>query len=144
LGNNSAGKPAIIPGDPTQSAILDHVRSPDPDEVAPRCDDLTFIRRVFLDAVGVPPSVAEARAFLADEHRDKRERLIDRLLDDPRWADVWTASWQLARRKPEPRQWHAQQHRPFPILAARIVPRSQADGRRSDGACKVGDPGRRS
>ena len=61
---------------------------------APVIDDAAFLRRVFLDTVGVPPTAAEARAFLADRAADKRARLVDRLLADDRWADHWVSYWQ--------------------------------------------------
>ena len=63
-------------------------------EIAPAVDDLNFIRRVMLDTVGVPPTAAEAREFLADTSADKRTRLVDRLLADDRWADHWMPLWQ--------------------------------------------------
>src|SRR5262249_9474792 len=44
------------------------------------CSDEVFLRRVYLDALGVLPTADEARAFLADRDPAKRERLIDRLL----------------------------------------------------------------
>ncbi|WP_234824332.1 DUF1553 domain-containing protein [Bremerella cremea] len=61
---------------------------------APLVDDVTFLRRAYLDTVGVVPSAEEARAFLADTSPGKREALIDRLLNDPRWADHWVSYWQ--------------------------------------------------
>ena len=60
----------------------------------PVIGDAPFLRRVFLDTVGILPSAAEARAFLADSNTDKRARLIDRLLADPRLADQWISYWQ--------------------------------------------------
>jgi len=60
----------------------------------PLISDPTFLRRVYLDTVGVPPTFAEADAFLADESEDKRERLITRLLSDERGADNWVGYWQ--------------------------------------------------
>lgn len=57
-------------------------------------DDLTFLRRVTLDTVGVPPTLAETNAFVDDTSVDKRQSLIDRLLEDPRWADHWMPMWQ--------------------------------------------------
>jgi hypothetical protein len=57
-------------------------------------DDLTFIRRVMLDTVGVPPTAAEVFAFTTDISPNKRSRLIDRLLEDARWADQWMPMWQ--------------------------------------------------
>ena len=65
-------------------------------EVTPKVDDATFLRRVYLDTVGVPPTLAESKAFLADDHPEKRDRLIRELLEDPRWADNWVGYWQDA------------------------------------------------
>ena len=57
------------------------------------CDDAAFVRRVYLDLVGMIPSQADAQAFLDDPEPRKRVNLIDRLLDDPRFArhqaEVW-------------------------------------------------------
>jgi hypothetical protein len=60
----------------------------------PLTDDLTFLRRVFLDTVGVPPTEAEIGAFLAGDPETRRAAVIDRLLADARWADHWTGYWQ--------------------------------------------------
>jgi hypothetical protein len=60
---------------------------------AGRADDATFLRRVYLDLAGTIPTADEATRFLADSEPKKREKLIDRLLADPRFAqhqaDVW-------------------------------------------------------
>ena len=50
------------------------------------CSDPEFIRRAFIDTIGLLPEPAEVRRFLADESPDKRAKLIDRLLDDPGYA----------------------------------------------------------
>lgn len=63
-------------------------------EITGLSDDLAFLRRVTLDTVGVVPSLDEINAFLADSRKDKRARVIDRLLADPRWADRWMGYWQ--------------------------------------------------
>ncbi|HRQ87236.1 MAG TPA: DUF1553 domain-containing protein, partial [Bacteroidia bacterium] len=67
----------------------------DPGKVArtPPTGDEAFLRRIHLDLVGVPPTAGEARAFLEDSAPDKRTRLIDRLLDDPRRADHQMGDW---------------------------------------------------
>ena len=57
-------------------------------------DDLTFLRRLSLDTIGVPPSLSEIDSFLADTSPDKRTRAIDRFLYDSRWADKWMGYWQ--------------------------------------------------
>ena len=56
--------------------------------------DTAFLRRVFLDTVGVPPSEHEVRSFVADTSLDKRMRIIDQLLANDRWADHWMGCWQ--------------------------------------------------
>lgn len=61
---------------------------------APVLDDAAFLRRVSLDTIGVPLAEAEAQAFLADQSSDKRAKLVDRLLADPRFADHWMSYWQ--------------------------------------------------
>ncbi|MGA0059264.1 MAG: DUF1549 and DUF1553 domain-containing protein [Planctomycetota bacterium] len=58
-------------------------------EPAPVCDDATFVRRVHLDIVGQLPSVDAVRVFLADTDEDKRARLVDELLAQPAFNDVW-------------------------------------------------------
>lgn len=59
-----------------------------------RIDDYAFLRRVYLDTVGVAPTLDELKRFLADSSPDRREHLVDRLLDDPRVADNWVGYWQ--------------------------------------------------
>ncbi|MCI0359928.1 MAG: DUF1553 domain-containing protein [Planctomycetaceae bacterium] len=60
---------------------------------SPRCDDATFLRRAYLDTIGTLPTADEARAFLADPAADKRDRLIDSLLNRPEFVDYWTYKW---------------------------------------------------
>lgn len=60
----------------------------------PVVDDLDFLRRVSLDTVGVIPALKEIQAFQTDGSSNKREKAIDRLLNDPRWADHWVPFWQ--------------------------------------------------
>lgn len=55
--------------------------------------DSQFLRRAYLDALGVLPSPSEVREFLDDPAEDKRARLIDRLLERPEFADYWALKW---------------------------------------------------
>ena len=57
------------------------------------CDDRTFIRRVFIDTIGLLPSCEELAVFLADDSHDKRAVLIDRLLERDEFVDLWTMKW---------------------------------------------------
>ncbi len=56
-------------------------------------DDATFLRRVSIDITGTLPTAEEATAFLTDPSPDKRDRLIDELLDSPEYADYFTTKW---------------------------------------------------
>ncbi len=71
-----------------------HASTPTPTLVAELADDASFLRRVALDTLGVPLAADEVRKFLQDTDPDKRQRLIDRLLADPRLADHWVSYWQ--------------------------------------------------
>ncbi|MFO0879690.1 MAG: DUF1553 domain-containing protein [Gemmataceae bacterium] len=54
------------------------------------CSDSEFIRRAFLDTLGVLPTPTEVRSFLADTRADKRDRLVDQLLQRPEFNDHWS------------------------------------------------------
>jgi Protein of unknown function (DUF1553)/Protein of unknown function (DUF1549) len=60
---------------------------------SPLADDATFLRRAFLDVLGILPTPHEVVAFLDDRSDGKRERLIDQLLDRPEFADYWAQKW---------------------------------------------------
>lgn len=56
----------------------------------PQVDDSAFVRRAYLDLVGLLPTPAEQDAFLKDANGDKRQRLVQSLLDDRRaYTDHW-------------------------------------------------------
>lgn len=55
--------------------------------------DEVFLRRAFLDLLGILPSASEARAFVADKRKNKRSALIDQLLQRPEFADFWALKW---------------------------------------------------
>ena len=59
----------------------------------PVCDDVTFVRRVFLDLVGRPPSPEDVRSFSFDESPAKREHLLELLLDEPDFGRNWARYW---------------------------------------------------
>ncbi len=132
LKGGASGEPAVVPGAPEESELLQRVRAEDSDErmppggkaltaeqcatletwikggalwpapplapeevrTSPIVGDTAFLRRVYLDTVGLPPSEEDVRAFLADPAPDKRGRVVDRLLADEGWADHWMSYWQ--------------------------------------------------
>jgi hypothetical protein len=65
---------------------------------SPLCDDATFVRRVTLDICGRLPAAEETRRFLADPDPDKRERLIDELLESTAYADFFANKWSAVLR----------------------------------------------
>jgi len=52
-------------------------------------DDGEFLRRVYLDVIGKLPTEEESRGFLVSKAADKRVKIIDWLLEQPEYADVW-------------------------------------------------------
>ncbi|MBY0525081.1 MAG: DUF1549 and DUF1553 domain-containing protein [Gemmataceae bacterium] len=66
-----------------------------------RCSDSVFLRRAYLDLLGLAPTADEVRGFLNDARVDKRARLIDRLLERPEFADYWALKWSDVLRNEE-------------------------------------------
>ncbi len=60
---------------------------------AARADKRTLIRRVTFDLTGLPPTPAEIDAYLADESNDAFARVVDRLLESPRYGERWGRHW---------------------------------------------------
>lgn len=58
-------------------------------------DDATFLRRVYLDLTGMPPSSEDVRTFLADQTatRAKRSAVVDKLIGSESYVDYWTNKW---------------------------------------------------
>src|SRR5204863_6965296 len=55
--------------------------------------DSEFLRRAYLDTIGVLPTPAQARMLLGDSTRDKRDQVIEALLQRPEFVDYWTYKW---------------------------------------------------
>ncbi len=64
-------------------------------DVSPLCDDFTFVRRLYLDLTGLPPSPSQIEAFITNprDSRWKRELLIDELIGSPAYVEHWTNKW---------------------------------------------------
>ncbi|MCB1225768.1 MAG: DUF1553 domain-containing protein [Verrucomicrobiales bacterium] len=60
---------------------------------SPRADDTDFLRRAYLDTIGRLPTPQEVRDFLSSSAHDKRDRVIDQLLQRPEFVDYWTYRW---------------------------------------------------
>lgn len=62
-------------------------------KAAARSDDQEFLRRLYLDLAGRVPSAEQAAAFLDDPAPDKRAKLIDALLESPRFGEQFGRTW---------------------------------------------------
>jgi hypothetical protein len=60
---------------------------------SPACDDLTFLRRAFIDITGTLPPLDRVTAFANNADPNKREKLIDELLKRPEFIDLWSLKW---------------------------------------------------
>jgi hypothetical protein len=68
---------------------LDELRLP----ASPLADDRTYIRRAFLDTLGLLPTPDEVERFVADAAPDKRARLAAALVSRPEYVDYWSYKW---------------------------------------------------
>ncbi len=78
----------------------------------PRAARLTLLRRVTLDLTGLPPTLEEQEAFLADSSADAYRKVVDRLLDSPRYGERWARHWLDLVRYAETDGFKADDHRP--------------------------------
>ncbi|MBA2115380.1 DUF1549 domain-containing protein [Bremerella alba] len=60
---------------------------------SPNCTDTEFLRRAYLDTIGRIPTLQETRNYLADTSADKRDKLIETLLESPEFVDYWSYKW---------------------------------------------------
>jgi hypothetical protein len=57
------------------------------------CSDEEFVRRAYLDVIGLLPTIEETKRFLADKRSDKRAALVDELLARPEYSSYWALKW---------------------------------------------------
>ncbi|MCA9074599.1 MAG: DUF1549 domain-containing protein [Planctomycetaceae bacterium] len=57
------------------------------------CDDATFLRRVTVDLTGLLPTPEEYESFMADQASNKRELIIDELLQRREFVEILTSKW---------------------------------------------------
>ena len=78
---------------------------------AAEADRRTLIRRLSLDLLGLPPTVEEVDAFLADHGPGAYERLVDRLLDSPRLGERLALQWMDVSRYADTHGYHEDYNR---------------------------------
>jgi hypothetical protein len=90
------GTPFAAPATPAFNRIDELVHAKlDRLHVAPGgvCTDEVFVRRAYLDLIGLLPTPAERDAFVSDAATDKRAKLVDALIARPEFADLWVMRW---------------------------------------------------
>jgi Protein of unknown function (DUF1553)/Protein of unknown function (DUF1549) len=60
---------------------------------SPEASRAVLIRRVSFDLLGIPPTPAEVKAFVQDDRPDAYEKLVDKLLNSPRFGEHWATYW---------------------------------------------------
>jgi hypothetical protein len=78
---------------------------------APMASKTTLIRRATLDLTGLPPTLAEVNAFLADSTGEAYERVVDRLLESPRYGEHMARFWLDAARYGDTHGLHLDNYR---------------------------------
>ncbi|MBI2425312.1 MAG: PSD1 domain-containing protein [Candidatus Hydrogenedentes bacterium] len=88
------------------AALETHGKAP-----SEEADKVALIRRVSFDLTGLPPSMEEADAFLADDRPDAYEQLVDRLLASPRYGEHMARYWLDAARYADTHGFHIDNER---------------------------------
>ncbi len=60
---------------------------------APEASKETLVRRLYQDVIGLPPTPEQVDAFLSDDSPQAVERLVDELLESPRYGEKWASFW---------------------------------------------------
>jgi hypothetical protein len=80
---------------------------------SPTADRTTLIRRLYLDVLGLPPSLEEIDTFTADDAPDAWERLVERVLASPRYGERWARHWLDVVRFAESHGFETNVERPY-------------------------------
>lgn len=91
-----------VPGEPSEGTEIDrfvnHVQKQAGVKMSPPVSREQLIRRATIDLTGLPPTWAEVQSFLQDSSPNAYEKLVNRLLDSPRYGERWGRHWlDLAR-----------------------------------------------
>ncbi|MEM9018020.1 MAG: DUF1549 domain-containing protein, partial [Verrucomicrobiota bacterium] len=62
-------------------------------EPAEEADPLVWLRRVYFDLIGLPPTIEQQDAFLAALSREAEEEVVDELLASPHFGEKWARHW---------------------------------------------------
>ncbi|HEV3143029.1 MAG TPA: DUF1549 and DUF1553 domain-containing protein [Gemmataceae bacterium] len=82
---------------------------------SPQADKRTLLRRISLDLTGLPPTPEEMEAFLVDSSSDAYEKVVERLLDSPRYGERWGRFWLDVARYADSKGYVFTDERKFPF-----------------------------
>lgn len=99
------------PANPIDSFVLAKLEAAELSP-SPAADKLTLLRRLSFDLRGLPPSLDDQAAFLADDRPNAYERLVDRWLDSPAFGEHWAQHWLDLVRYAETDGFKSDNHRP--------------------------------
>jgi hypothetical protein len=95
------GEPSAFVGDwirnPIDRFVLARLEKEDL-KPSPQADRVTLLRRLHLDLIGLPPTLAEVDAFVNDKSEEAYEKAVDRLLASPHYGERWGRHWLDAAR----------------------------------------------
>ncbi len=78
---------------------------------SPEADRAKLLRRVYLDLIGLPPTVEQLDAFLSDQRPDAYERAVKGLLNSPHYGERWARLWLDLARYADSNGYQADQYR---------------------------------
>jgi len=131
--------PALEAQQPLHQRIDEAVTQQQPVSTQLLATDAEFMRRLYLDLLGTVPTLEEAKTFLNDESADRRERLVERLINDPRLNHHLATAFDVmlmerttdsAVKSPQWRQYLYESfanNKPYNVLAREILSSGGAD-----------------
>ncbi|MFT5468883.1 MAG: hypothetical protein ACI8UO_003996 [Verrucomicrobiales bacterium] len=84
---------AKLGGSPTIDSLILARLSENGLSMSPEADRLTWLRRVFFDLIGLPPTPEQIAAFQDDQTAGAHEKIVDSLLSSPRYGERWAQHW---------------------------------------------------
>ena len=81
--------------------------------MSPEADRQTWIRRVYFDLIGLPPSPDQVKAFLSDSDSNAYERVVNQLLNSPRYGELMANIWMDVARYADSDGYLDDKHRDF-------------------------------
>ena len=80
---------------------------------SPPADRATLIRRVYLDLLGLPPTLTDVEAFVQDSRPGAYERMVERALASPHYGERWGRHWLDLARYADSDGYEKDRPRPF-------------------------------